>query len=340
MSKQFNSATRYFNKIEVLPGGWLKKTSTYSSKFIDEVNWFVNLPKELKPFVPSVKCANAKRVPYSITYKFLTSPTLHAQMCFSNIKKSYWRHVRNEYHKFLNLCKDFKPIKFDKEYWENNLKEMYITKTLDRLNKVLENPNLKFWFENKYVMVNGKQYPSISTLVKFLKDGLKCNFEGKQYDALNKIITPSKSTICLIHGDLVFSNVFIYQRGNEYEFKCIDPRGGFGKDKNYGDLIYDYAKIYQSIFGLYDFVLEGDFDYRFDGKNIKYWVQPNNNAWKCQKVFKRFFPKIYLNRIKLVEALQFLSMVPLHNDRIDHQKIFLAHGIVRFCNAMGKKWKL
>lgn len=55
-----------------------------------------------------------------------------------------------------------------------------------------------------------------------------------------------------IHGDLVFTNIFLTLNG---EIKIVDPRG---KSHNvltiYGDLFYDYAKIYQSLMG-YDFIL-------------------------------------------------------------------------------------
>lgn len=55
-----------------------------------------------------------------------------------------------------------------------------------------------------------------------------------------------------IHGDPVFSNIF-----SDYalRLKFIDPRGKQGdKLSLWGDSLYDYAKIYQSIIG-YDFVL-------------------------------------------------------------------------------------
>ena len=57
----------------------------------------------------------------------------------------------------------------------------------------------------------------------------------------------------IIHGDPVFSNVLMDKIGN---IKLIDPRGTIGKQTSiYGDIFYDYAKIYQSLIG-YDEVMQ------------------------------------------------------------------------------------
>ena len=58
----------------------------------------------------------------------------------------------------------------------------------------------------------------------------------------------------MIHGDPVFTNILI----NEYdEIKFIDMRGLVGdKLTIYGDWLYDWSKIYQSLIG-YDHILLG-----------------------------------------------------------------------------------
>lgn len=57
----------------------------------------------------------------------------------------------------------------------------------------------------------------------------------------------------IIHGDPVFSNVLMDKIGT---IKLIDPRGTLGNSTTiYGDIFYDYAKIYQSLIG-YDEVMQ------------------------------------------------------------------------------------
>ncbi len=52
-----------------------------------------------------------------------------------------------------------------------------------------------------------------------------------------------------IHGDCTFSNMMLRDNG---EPVLIDPRGYFGFTELYGDIRYDWAKVYYSIAGNYD----------------------------------------------------------------------------------------
>ena len=52
-----------------------------------------------------------------------------------------------------------------------------------------------------------------------------------------------------IHGDCTFSNLMLREDGNPV---LIDPRGYFGFTELYGDVRYDWAKLYYSIVGNYD----------------------------------------------------------------------------------------
>jgi hypothetical protein len=77
------------------------------------------------------------------------------------------------------------------------------------------------------------------------------------YKKLEKELTNYESTkqgqFGIIHGDPVFSNVLMDKIGN---IKLIDPRGTLGNQTSiYGDIFYDYAKIYQSLIG-YDEVMQ------------------------------------------------------------------------------------
>ena len=52
-----------------------------------------------------------------------------------------------------------------------------------------------------------------------------------------------------IHGDCTFSNLLLREDGTPV---LIDPRGYFGFTEFYGDVRYDWAKLYYSIVGNYD----------------------------------------------------------------------------------------
>ena len=54
----------------------------------------------------------------------------------------------------------------------------------------------------------------------------------------------------LIHGDCTFSNLML--RNSDYSPVLIDPRGYLGFTELYGDVAYDWAKLYYSVVGNYD----------------------------------------------------------------------------------------
>jgi hypothetical protein len=148
------------------------------------------------------------------------------------------------------------------------------------------------------------------------------------------ICTPRKNNICLFHGDLCFSNVFIDT--HKKSIKCIDPRGSFASDKMYGDILFDYAKITQSALGLYDLVIEDKFKLTYDHKNIQYKIFLPSNYSVIQTEFTKFIPQKYKKQIRLIESLQFLSMIPWHNDKPQRQIVFLCIGIKLFCEYIGE----
>jgi hypothetical protein len=87
----------------------------------------------------------------------------------------------------------------------------------------------------------------------------------------------------MIHGDPVFTNVF----KTKTDIKFIDMRGKLGDELSiYGDIYYDFSKIYQSLLG-YDFIINDiELDNVYTDKLIKY--------------FESKFSPDELNNIKLI----------------------------------------
>jgi 5-methylthioribose kinase len=100
----------------------------------------------------------------------------------------------------------------------------------------------------------------------------------------------------VIHGDPVFTNVFLTETG----LKFIDPRGKVGEEFSiFGDVYYDFAKVYQSIIG-YDFILN-DLDFSF-----KYQE-------KIRARFESNFSEEEIRIIKDIAASLLFSLIPLHS---------------------------
>ena len=106
----------------------------------------------------------------------------------------------------------------------------------------------------------------------------------------------------VIHGDPVLSNCILDINNN---FKLIDMRGQQGETLTiYGDIFYDYGKIYQSITG-YDEILLNKIVSQTYKKNII-------------DTFRNFIIKNYgdekMDQIKMIRNALLYTLIPLHNN--------------------------
>ena len=120
---------------------------------------------------------------------------------------------------------------------------------------------------------------------------LKITYSLQEYEEKQKGVSG------IIHGDPVFTNVFDTPTG----IKFIDMRGKQGDEVTlYGDVYYDFAKIYQSLIG-YDNILNGiEIDDAYRSELVTY--------------FESMISKEVLEKIKLITASLLISMLPLHDD--------------------------
>lgn len=107
----------------------------------------------------------------------------------------------------------------------------------------------------------------------------------------------------IIHGDPVFSNVLIDKLNN---IKLIDPRGTIGATSTiFGDIFYDYAKVYQSLIG-YDEVMQNKFiSDAYRAKMIKVFKS---------HIVRNYNKKVMDNIIIITNSLLF-TLIPLHNNK-------------------------
>ncbi len=134
---------------------------------------------------------------------------------------------------------------------------------------------------------------------------------------------------------MVFSNMFLDTKN---QLKLIDARGSFDTSKKYGDKYYDYAKIWQCINGLYDFIIEDEFYLQVNKNKVNYKIKSPKLS-KYKKEIIKTFPKSKTNIIFLIEALQFLNMPPYHKDKPRRQTVMICTGITHFCDLVKETWK-
>ena len=116
----------------------------------------------------------------------------------------------------------------------------------------------------------------------------------------------------VIHGDPVFTNILLTKEG---DVKFLDMRGLVGDTETCeGDVLYDLAKVYQSLMG-YDFIVHGEAGggvlgrVRMDELENYFWCWVDN-----------MYESVRREDVKIIAAAHLFGIVGLHEDR--------AHGVL------------
>lgn len=108
--------------------------------------------------------------------------------------------------------------------------------------------------------------------------------------------------ISVIHGDPVFTNIIVKEN---QDFVFIDMRGEIGGQQSIcGDKWYDYAKIYQSLIGYDEILLEKFIDTDYKSSLIKFF----------EEMIIEKFGEERMGLIKSLTSSLFFSLMPLHDE--------------------------
>lgn len=316
--KYYNSRlevrAREFNHITIDKNrGILRKSSDDKDKFIGEIKWYLKLPSDIEYVRPRIfDYSTAYESPY-VSMEYYAYHTVHELFLYGDITAQQWIDI---FERIRFVCDDFKRYTVKDKNIIQALEDMYLTKTLQRFEKMKQDERFIHFFDNP-IVVNGNKYQSLNSIVIMLKEFIP----NLLYDV---------DTFNIIHGDLCFANIMV---DSNFSFiKVIDPRGKFGTYDIYGDERYEIAKLFHSIDGKYDFIIKDLFDVDFDLKhtNINYTIQDRKRDYNIYKIFIETFKNEIgndLKKIELIEALLFLSMIPLHGESINHQMVMLGTGL-------------
>jgi len=315
----FNSTrkniTRHFNSIQITDDNTIVKKSTNEKKIHLEINWYLNLPNKLRVYLPQL-----------IDYSNIKDKTFYEleYVNFSPMQELFLYNLPsiNEWEKFFNNT--FKMIERFKLYSTKarfNTQEHLTNVLLDKTEKRLEELNNDSYFKNllfyNSIKINNKTYKNFPLMWDDIKQYVNEN-----------IIENSPQFWQIIHGDLFFGNM-LYDVNSE-TLKVLDPRGNFGLDGIYGDVRYDIAKLMHSITGKYDFIINDLFAIiREEENEIDYILYDSPRHLEIEQLFNKFVEDngYNINDIKVITGLLFISMIPLHSESINHQKMFYSIGI-------------
>ena len=242
---------------------------------VDEVNWYKKVKEFGYEYIPEIYEYEP------LTMKKVQGKNIYEYDCLTRSQKEeILKNIIEALEKLHNLLPAIPANRED-------CIENYITKTFDRLSKI---KHLVPFADREFIRINGQYYKNIF-------------FDREKFSEFLLGFIPDKFK--LIHGDCTFSNLMF----DTFNMKTIliDPRGYYGKTKLYGDVDYDWAKLYYSLKGDYDQFNRKKFTLDIKDNEVELAIKPNN--WEDMEEF--FFdniPGINKEKIKALHAVIWLSL--------------------------------
>jgi hypothetical protein len=303
------STARAFNTVR-LDGLTASKSSADAEKMRAEAAWFANAPPDLKPYCARlVEAGEANgRAFYKTEYEYL--PLLSELFVYGAIGRTPWLRMLASCEAFLRLCAHHRGPGSAADA----LQRLAGHKTLARLEDFARVSGFDI---DRPLSFAGQPRPSLRAIAETLAGALGED-DGRAE--------------CVMHGDFCFSNILYSPRLRR--IRVIDPRGASGAGPSlYGDGRYDLAKLAHSIIGRYDQIIagryaarveDGDYDIAFEALPHQAWLA---GALADLRVDGRSGDEAVVHA---VSAGLFLSMLPLHADRPDRQRAFIANALRLF----------
>ena len=298
---------REFNSLQIdEKKGLISKSSRKREKILQEINYYLKLPKQLSIYFPRLYDFNlGVNASYSIEY--YPYKTLSEYFVMYELPMSCWESIFN---KIFDIYSDFTVVRGERPNFEQ-YEGMYTKKLHTRMNMLQNNKVLSELVKADYVWINNKKYFGWSYYLPKIEKLVRRHFQT--------------SECSVIHGDLCFSNILYEPTTNIIKF--IDPRGEFYSEGVFGDPDYDLAKLMHSVLGGYDYILHQM--YILDGSvesGFSFSLIQSHYAMQVKELFtKKLYQQYNLQKLDVLlvfEAMLFLSMLPLHSDDLKRQTAF------------------
>ncbi|MBF1259949.1 MAG: NTP transferase domain-containing protein [Lachnoanaerobaculum sp.] len=268
---------RPFNSIEVHDNILIKRPIDDQGKAlaVNEVKWYSEVKKYNFDQIPIIYELNP------LTMEKINGQNIYKAKLDTEQKKKVIDNLISSLEKLHGFTKE--------EADPYSIMDTYFYKTFTRLDKIR---NLVPFALEKTININGKDYKNPFFYREKIKE-----------DVRNQCLYTCKS-FSLIHGDCTFSNTMVDDKLNVI---FLDPRGYFGSTELYGDVDYDWAKLYYSI--------DGDYD-QFNNKNFELYIEENGvrldiatNGWKeLAPYYLSQLKGVDAQKIKFLHALIWLSL--------------------------------
>lgn len=300
---------RNFNRIQIDElRGTITKRSEHRAKFLNEINYYRLVPRDLATFFPRLVDFSLAPQDLYLTLEYYGYPTLSEVWVFEEFDAKYWEAV------FQTLGKIFTCFEqYSAELSAKATFDFYWNKTVDRLQTfAAQHRDFARLVKAPRLELNGKQlrgWPALQNAVAARVKKISARARGQ-----------------IIHGDMCFPNILCDPVSRLFKF--IDPRGSFGESGIYGDGRYDLAKLLHSLDGGYDFLIHDMFALGQSGTRVQLQqFFPANRPAVLQAFQKIFGARHDLAEVRTIEGLLFLSMCPLHSDHPKRQVAMFVTGL-------------
>jgi NDP-sugar pyrophosphorylase family protein/mannose-6-phosphate isomerase-like protein (cupin superfamily) len=196
-----------------------------------------------------------------------------------------------------------------------HIEKFYVDKTNERLKLFLDKNDISYYTESHNI--NGKEYPSLESIFS------KIDF--KQFNS-NPFYIP-------FHGDLQFDNIIF--NTEDRKFTYIDWRESFGGFTSGGDIYYDLAKMYGGCIIPYDEMKnEDNIQFVKGSHSINYYYISSVQLGLFKSYYENWIVEngYDLDKVKLITALIFLNMSPLHDDKFSKMLWYKSIEMLYDCN--------
>lgn len=304
-ARNYFYASREFNSLAANPvEGTIIKSSRKRQKLADEYAWYSALPHKLQALVPRCFGYTERLDIASLKMELYGYPALSELFILGDLSIEEWTLILKRLFEVHSLLE-----KHTATLDEGNFYDLYMNKTWERIEELKrQDAYWKKLLSYKYIVINKHKYKNIMS------------YEERLREEILKLIATVRVTI--MHGDYCFSNILFDT--NSFVCKLVDPRGRLRDQSVYGDPRYDIAKIRHSAIGGYDFAVHG----LFTLKESKNHFVVAEDCPSFQEALTDIFDGLTkefgyrVKEIKLIEALLFTTMLPLHKDSMQRQKLF------------------
>jgi dTDP-glucose pyrophosphorylase/aminoglycoside phosphotransferase len=307
---------RSFNRLQIdAVLGTIEKRSDHGSKLRDELDWYLELPEPLRVLAPRILSIDDAGGELRFTQEYYGYPTLADLYVYADLSPEIWLSILRM---VLNVHRAFRAHAAPLQ--ANDVRSMYVDKTWERLATTRKDAGWAGLLDCDELQYNGQVLRGLAALRPAL--------EARVAD----LAATARGSV--IHGDFCFSNILFDL--NAQILRVIDPRGRFGRKGVHGDPRYDVAKLRHSVCGLYDFIVADLMELTGrDGEFVG-----SIHAHDVAREIGSLFDGLLVNEgydaaeIRLIEGLLFLSMIPLHADHPQRQRMMYFTGLQRLNEAL------